>query len=76
MEKLDRHEIDEYEFVTEVLNFRRHVPPFKFTKSDIERNFDYIPLFRMMLEMADIALEYERRWQLPLPDKEQNNRSY
>jgi len=59
LNQLDRGEIDNYEFIVQLLNLRRHEPEIIITKKEIEKNFDFIPLFRSMVDVANCMISYQ-----------------
>lgn len=59
LNQLDTGEIDNYEFIIQLFNLRRYEPEIVITKKEIEKNFDFISLFRSMVEVANYMISYE-----------------
>lgn len=58
--KLDAGEIDRYEFIRQLFNLRRYEPDIVITEDEIEKQFNFIPIFRGAVEIANDMVSSEK----------------
>lgn len=58
--KLDAGEIDRYEFIRQLFNLRRYEPDIVIAEDEIEKQFDFIQIFRGAVEIANDMVSSEK----------------